>query len=162
MALALCEQAPERVAGLAMISSNAEPARPAGEEHRSRMLQLWDEGGAGSVISALQPSYGLQNPQHLDTLRAMAGAQSRQSFERQLRFAASRPDRGHVWQNAPGPALVISGERDTLCPPPSQQRLLALRPDAQALNLTDCGHFPTLEASRLCRDALMGWAQRLT
>jgi pimeloyl-ACP methyl ester carboxylesterase len=161
LALALCEQAPERVRGMALIASNARRAQPEHWKNRQALLAQWDSGGADAVIDTLLPRYGLSASAQQASVRAMARDHSRALFDTQLRFAAERPERSAVWRHAPGPALIISGERDPLCGPAMQDELKALRPDADWLSLPDSGHFPTLDAPAPCREALARWAQRL-
>lgn len=161
LALALCEMAPERVAGLALVASNARGAQPDHEHNRHALLQQWDIGGADAVVDALLPRYGLAQPCQRSTVRAMAHDHSRALFDAQLQLAAQRPDRSNVWQHAPGPALVISGELDSVCTPAMQTELHTLRPDAARLILPGIGHFPTLDAPEPCHQALTQWAHQI-
>jgi pimeloyl-ACP methyl ester carboxylesterase len=161
LALALSDIDPDRVAGLALVASNAEAGRPAHRGQQHTLLKAWDEGGCAAVVAELLPRYGLRNAEHSADIGDMALQYSQQLFAQQLEFAANRPDRGEAWRRASGPALIISGQRDTLCPSAVQARLKELRPDAHWLDLADSGHFLLLDAPQPCRAALRQWAQAL-
>lgn len=162
LALSLSERAPHRVAGLALVASNAEPAKPSNKTQRTQLLQAWADGGAAAVVAQLSPRYGLRDKAHEASIQDMARGYSLPLFDQQLQFAADRPDRGEVWRKAAGPALLISGEQDTLCPAPVQQRLHDLRPDAHWLHLSDSGHFPLLDDPLPCRHAVQQWAAAIS
>ena len=161
LALALSDLDPHRVAGLALVASNAEAGRPAHQVQKHSLLKVWDEGGCAAVVGQLLPRYGLRDIKHSADIGHMASHYTQPLFAQQLELAANRPDRGEVWRRAPGPALIISGQRDTLCPPAVQARLHELRPDAHWLDLADSGHFPLLDEPQPCRTALRHWAQAL-
>lgn len=161
LALEIAERAPHRIAGLALVASNAKAGTPDHARHGEALLSRWDEGGADAVIDALLPRYQLPSA-HEPTVRAMAREHSRALLEQQLRYAAERPARLGVWQHSAGPALLIGGARDPICPPAVQAELLQYRPDAAYWQLPDSGHFPTLDAPAACREALADWARQLT
>ena len=169
-ALELLRSAPERIAGLALIASNAEAASPAGRKKSRTLWRLWRKtvgGGPREVAKQVKPGY-FHHPAQLRLYAAlvqdMALATSRAAARAEFAWAASRPDgKPALAQLTPQqPLLIVSGATDRLCPRPSQQAMLKAQPLAHWLEIPRCGHFVPLEAPAALNHALQRWAGTLT
>lgn len=73
----------------------------------------------------------------------------------------ARPD---ARRNLPGitcPALVMWGDSDQLTPPDANREIAALLPNAQAVELAQCGHMLTMEQPEQVNSHLLHWRQSL-
>jgi pimeloyl-ACP methyl ester carboxylesterase len=166
VAMEAARMAPERIAGLCLISSDPLP-KPGGEagtaETRARygMVALAREQGMPALAERFLP--GLLHPDHLadaaltENVRAMLLRQSADSLERQIEAGEGRPDHAPVLSALKVPALMICGAEDGFGRGPLQAAMAALLSDAPALLIERCGHLPTLEAPDTVTEAMRGW-----
>lgn len=162
-ALEMMRQAPERIERLAMISSNARAASPKGLRNSVQSKRLWQRrsgGGPDAVLARNLPKYfhhEVSLQKHARLLSSMAcNTSSAVAFE-QFSWAGTRPEGLHVLSNFFGPVLIVSGEKDVLCPPPWQAAMLRAQPSARWISLPHVGHFVPLEAPSELTHALARW-----
>jgi pimeloyl-ACP methyl ester carboxylesterase len=159
-ALELLRDAPERIQGLALVSSNAEAA-PRVVQRRNRGLWLgWRAAGPQSVVKTLKPRYfhhPRQRQRSQSLVHDMAVSTPSKTARQQLHLAAARPSGLSVLEGNRQPLLLVSGANDGLCPPWMQRKILEVRPDAQWIQVPRCGHFLPLEAPGVLTRALRAW-----
>lgn len=66
-------------------------------------------------------------------------------FARQTRALRDRPDQTATLAAYRGPALVLMGESDRLCPRDRHELMHALMPQSHFAIIPNAGHVPTLE-----------------
>jgi pimeloyl-ACP methyl ester carboxylesterase len=66
-------------------------------------------------------------------------------FAHQSRALRDRPDQTATLAAFRGPALVLTGEDDRLCPLDRHQQMHALMPQSRLAIIPRAGHLPTLE-----------------
>lgn len=150
LALEVLRRAPDRVAGLAMIASNAESASPVTRRRSAMNRRLYRQRGFESVIDAALPSYFLPANQRRDRIkiiRKMASTTPRRAALAQFDWIAARPGGMSLLHAFARPVLIVSGAQDKLCPPRLQRRMVAAQPLAQWSQIRSCGHLIPLEAS---------------
>lgn len=149
VAFEILRQAPERVAGLILMDTNAladpEPAR----KKRQEMIETAQTQGIEAVMeSAL---FGIISPDHRDNdiirhvLEHMARTTGVDKYVNEQKTIMSRPDSTELLKKIPCPALVMGGAQDALSPPESLDRMTAQIPTAVHAVIADSGHLPPLE-----------------
>ncbi|MEJ7138787.1 alpha/beta fold hydrolase [Amphibiibacter pelophylacis] len=150
-ALEIVAQAPQRVLGLALISSHAGADLPGRAAGRTELLEQAREHGLVWLIrdklwsSYVHPSR-LRDRALQDLVVAMALEQGLDAYAAQLQLLGRRTDHHATLSAYKGPVLIAAGRDDALCPPPLQTAMLAACPQAEHLVLAQCGHLSPLEA----------------
>jgi pimeloyl-ACP methyl ester carboxylesterase len=164
IAMEVARQAPERVAGLALLGTNAQPESPETYQLRADAIELFERGELREV---LEPNIAFAfHPRQADdealvqrylTIVLDAGAQQ---LVRQNRALMQRPDaRVHLPQLR-CPVLVMCGENDILTPPACSREIAALVPGAVLRWVPECGHMLTMEKPRFVNAVLGDWLQQ--
>lgn len=136
--IALC--APVRVAGLAMIDSNA----------RARAADAPAPAATPSeAVAATWPECVGVDRRNDDGLRSllldMAERIGPETFSAQDRLVRVRTDKRDRLSSIRVPAVIIAGRDDRLCPPAVQQEMAAAMPDAEIALIDGVGHFAPIE-----------------
>lgn len=165
IAMEAARQAPQRLRGLALLGTSAQPESAEMRDLREAACDLFAQGRVAEVI---EPNVALAF--HADqaadaqmtgcyvefVLRAGAG-----QLIAQNRAIMGRPDaRWHL----PGlrcPTLVMCGDSDQLTPPGFSREIAALVPGAELVMVPRCGHMLTMEKPGLVNDTLTRWLDGL-
>jgi len=163
VALALGRQAPEKIAGLALINSNHHGDRP--ERRTRRLAQLaatTDDELPGLIERDYLPRYlHRQAPEHRTLILDMARELGMECFRAQTEALARRQDAGLTLQSIGYPTLIIGSTEDPMCPPAVQEEMHRLVARSKLLMLDHCGHFSTLERPEAVSRALCDWYSML-
>jgi pimeloyl-ACP methyl ester carboxylesterase/predicted ester cyclase len=155
VALEIALQAPDRVAGLAMVSSNARaraqdalqrPADPLEALTASWPDCVGPEGRANTVLR--------------QTLEQMALDTGRDVFAAQEQLVRSRSDKRGRLCALCMPVLVLAGAEDRACPPAMQHEMAEALLDAEVALLEGVGHFAPLEAPDAVAAHVATWLGR--
>lgn len=160
VALEIMRQAPERVARLALLNTNARPDSPESIENRRRLIALADKD-MEAVVQALLPKLmtaeHLQDPLRTGTIGAMKMAIGPEAFKRQeaaiIDRADSRPHLGRI----ECPTLVIAGREDAVMPVEWLEELARGIPNARLAVIEHCGHMAPLEKPAEVARLLRQW-----
>ncbi len=136
-------RAPGRVAGLCVMATNAAGPRPEQYAAWRELDGLVAAGRFAEVVERTLPDMfpGRQVPDaEAGRYRRMAGTVGPGAARQQLAAQATRQDRLAALRSADCPALVLSGARDTLCPPAFHHAIAAALPQGQLRELPDAGH----------------------
>ena len=152
VALELCRQAPDRVAGLALIDTSAQADSAEARQNRQRIVDGL-VAGSSSFAEAIAPFPAkLFHPAHADDpglrrlLEGMARSVGEAGFVRQQKAAMDRQDRREVLATLRCPALVVCGSEDKVTPPERAEEMARLLPgDVELVLVPDSGHMTTLE-----------------
>ena len=163
VAMEAARQAPERVAGLALLGTDARPDSPQMSALREAAIVLFAQDRVREVI---EPNVAMAfHPEHaaalagsyLEFVLAAGGAQ----LVRQNRAVIARPDaRPHLSQLR-CPVLVMCGEDDLLTPPECSREIASLIPQARLVLVPRCGHMLTMERPDVVNATLAGWLANL-
>lgn len=161
VAMEVVRQAPDRVTGLALMDTN--PLAEA-EAVKARRGPQMDKAAAGDLARVMRdemkPHYlsdGANRAAILDLCMDMALSLGPEVFIRQSRALRDRPDQCDTLRAYPGPALVLCGRDDRLCPLSRHELMHDLLPDAVLQVIDGAGHLPTLEQPDSTTDALRAW-----
>lgn len=164
IAMEAARQAPQRVAGLALLGTTARPETPDMRALREGAIALFEQGRVREVI---EPNVALAfhpvNAAKAELVQAYldfvldAGADH---LVRQNRAVIHRPDaRVHLPQ-VTCPVLVVFGAADQLTPPECSAEISALIPGAEYHLLPDSGHMLTMEQPEVVTSLLVQWLAR--
>ena len=163
VAMEAARQAPERIAGLALLGTDARPDAPEMTALREAAIVQF---AAGRVREVIEPNVAMAF--HPDQAQALAGPYldfvlqaGAEQLIRQNRAVITRPDaRVHLPQLR-CPVLVMCGEADLLTPPECSREIARLIPQARLILVPRCGHMLTMEQPELVNATLREWLQAL-
>ena len=152
-----------RVERLALLDTNPRAETPDVRARREPQIASALAGGlAGVMRDEMKPNYLASGPRRsdiLDLCLAMALDLGPEVFERQSRALASRPDQQETLAAFRGPALVMMGEDDRLCPRDRHELMHALIPGSRLAVVAGAGHLPTLEQPQATTAELIRWLE---
>ncbi|WP_343554546.1 alpha/beta hydrolase [Pantoea sp.] len=161
VALEMQAQAPQRIAGLALMAVNPLADAPTNAAGRIALLAKAEESGMTPVIEQLWPRYvhasRLADSGLFHTLCKMATRNSMERFRQQTAIAIQRRDLRHTLPALHAPLLILNGDSDAICTPKHQRLLTDAAPAARHITLEQCGHFLPLEQPQACASALQTW-----
>ena len=164
VAMEMLRLAPERIdrIGLFDTSELAEPGRA--KEMRERQMKAVRAGDLRRVMrDEMKPNYladGPANAAILDLFMDMAETLGPDAFERQSIALRDRRDQTETLRNFEGPALVLCGAEDKLCPVSRHQMMAELLGDSTLHVIENAGHIPTLENPDATNEAVIRWMER--
>ena len=157
VALDALRLAPDRVAGVVLLSGNAFPDDAANADvrrddvaagRREGLQAMMKARGAALVSPSCQASDDI-----VDLIADMAEAEGDEVHARQAEMNIHRPDLRAVVKASQIPILALAGVDDRVCP---RERYLDLdrAPNATLKMVDGAGHFLPLEAPKACADAI--------
>lgn len=165
VALELLRLAPHRVAGVALMDTNARPDSEEAVQRRLQLIEMAETGAFEDVHPALWPR--LVHPDHLGdaaleaTVREMMLEVGPTAFMRQQRAIIGRMDSRPFLKSVTQPALVLVGEQDAITPLVQAEEMHGLLPEAELVVVPQSGHLSSLEQPERVYDALAAWLARI-
>ena len=161
LALEVALAAPERVEGLVVIGAGAGAvADPAAGLRRSARIRGGEKQQVliemGNMIAHLP---GPRGPATREAFITMAQAMDPETLARQSDALAHRTDKWGRLGEISCPVLCLWGVHDQFSPASDGQRIAAAVPRGDYVELSECGHFPTLEYPDESAAALERWLQ---
>ena len=164
VAMEMLEQAPERIERIALLDTNPLAETEAVAAGRVPQIEAARAGRLREVMrDEMKPRYLAPGPRQgpvLDLVLDMAMALGPAVFEEQSRALMARADRTEALRRYGGPALVLCGRHDALCPVHRHEMIAGLLTDAELVVIESAGHLPTLEAPEGTTEALGRWLTR--
>jgi pimeloyl-ACP methyl ester carboxylesterase len=160
VALEIMRQAPQRVAKLALLNTNARPDSDESTANRRRLMALAQRDFQG-VIEALLPR--LMTPAHANDpalvgiVSSMALAVGKETFIRQQNAIIARVDSRPGLKAIRVPTLVIAGREDQIMPLELLEELARGIPGAKLAIIEDCGHIAPMEQPRAVIRLVREW-----
>jgi pimeloyl-ACP methyl ester carboxylesterase len=163
VAMEVLAQAPDRVDRLALLDTNPRAEAPEVQARRGPQIERALSGGLRAVIrDEMKPNYLADGPDRqaiLDLCMDMALSLGSRVFARQSRALRDRPDQTATLAAFRGPALVLMGAEDRLCPRDRHDQMHALMPQSRLVIIDGAGHLPTLERPNETIAALRRWLE---
>lgn len=163
LAMEILAQAPERVERLALLDTNPRAELPQVRARRQPQIDRALAGGLRAVMrDEMKPNYladGSVRQPILDLCMDMALALGPEVFARQSRALRDRADRQATLAAFKGPAVVLMGAEDRLCPHDRHELMHALMPHSRLVIIDGAGHLPTLERPEQTTVALRRWLE---
>lgn len=165
VAMEVIRQAPERVAGVALMDTNPKAEHPKVAEARAPQIARVKAGNLAAVMrDEMKPNYLTDTPQRdeiLDLCMDMALSLGNAAFENQSLALMTRLDQQNTLKGYKGPTLILCGEDDALCPVHRHTLMHDLMPHATLKILKNAGHLPTLEQPDDTTAAIDAWLQEI-
>ncbi|WP_407361483.1 alpha/beta fold hydrolase [Microbacterium sp. LBN7] len=166
VAMSVALAAPERVAGLCLVSTNAKAPTETQREGWRDWLGRMDAGADArelqeSILPALLGAEAVRDrPDLVERTLAMGTVTGEARLRAQLQLQLSR---GDLLGRLPGlsvPTLVVSGLDDVITPPHFHTEIVTRMPDARLVTL-DAGHLLPLERPQAFGSLLRSWQTQL-
>jgi len=147
IALAMQRQAPERIRGIALVSSRSLPDSEEGRKAREATALRAEKEGPGFLAASMpEKAVGAAPPPGvLETLRTIIGSAQAAGVAAASRAMASRPDATPQLARIARPALVLAGRQDKIVPPAESEAMAKAIPGAKLVWCESSGHVPMLE-----------------
>jgi pimeloyl-ACP methyl ester carboxylesterase len=161
IAFEILRQAPERVAKLALMNTQARPDTPEATTRRRGLVARAQNGDYRGVLDELFS--GFVHPSRLgdaslrQLVHDMGDDVGPEAFVRQQTAVISRPDSRPSLAWIKCPTLVLTGDQDNSVPNSQSVEMANGIPGAKLVILPDCGHLPQLEMPQATADALVEW-----
>ncbi len=161
IAFEILRQAPDRVAKLALINTQARPDTPEATARRRDMIARAQAGDYRAILDELFP--GFVHPSRLgeaalcQLVHDMGDDIGVEAFVRQQTAILSRADSRPTMAWIKCPTLVLSGDADNTIPNSLSVEMAQGIPGARLTIIPDCGHLPQVERTQACADALVEW-----
>jgi pimeloyl-ACP methyl ester carboxylesterase len=163
VAFEILRRAPERVARLALLDTQARADTEQAKARRRGLMRLAEKGEFRGVSPRLMPLFlhrdRLSDTALTGTVRAMAEDTGREGFLRQQTAIMGRPDSRPGLGSIACPTLVLAGREDAVTPPERQLEMAAAIPDATLVLVPRCGHLAPLERPDAVTRQLLAWLQ---
>jgi pimeloyl-ACP methyl ester carboxylesterase len=161
VAFEILRRAPQRVARLALLDTQARADTQEARSRRRGLMQLAEKGEFKGVSPRLMPFFihrdRLGDRELTGTVRAMAESVGRDGFLRQQAAIMARPDSRPDLPGIACPTLVLAGREDAVTPPERQHEMATAIPDATLVLLPRCGHLSPLERPEAVARQLLLW-----
>jgi pimeloyl-ACP methyl ester carboxylesterase len=161
IAFEIMRQAPERVAKLALINTQARPDIAEATTRRQGMIARAGKSEYRAVLDELFP--GLVHPSRQgdaalrQLVRDMGDDIGPAAFIRQQMAVIGRPDSRPTLAWIKCPTLVLTGDQDNTIPNSLSMEMASGIPGAKLVVLPNCGHLPQVEQTQATTDALTEW-----
>jgi pimeloyl-ACP methyl ester carboxylesterase len=160
VAMDMLHQAPDRVERLALLDTNPLAERPEVQARRAPQIARALSGDLiGVMRDELKPNYlaDASDTATLDLCLDMARSLGAEVFRRQSLALRNRSDRTETLARFSGPALVLMGADDRLCPRDRHELMHRLMPHSRLVIVPGAGHLPPLERPAPTIAALKDW-----
>ena len=163
VAMEILRQASDRVTHLALLDTN--PLAETADIQACRLAQIAkvEAGGLAEIMrDEMKPNYlkpGSGQPPILELCMDMAMTLGPEVFISQSRALASRADQQATLAAFKGPALILMGEDDQLCPRSRHDLMHKLTPQSRLVIVEGAAHLPTLEQPIKTTAALRRWLE---
>jgi pimeloyl-ACP methyl ester carboxylesterase len=161
IAFEIMRQAPERVAKLALINTQARPDTAEATTRRQTMMARATGSGYHDVLDELFLGFVHPSRQGDATLRQlvhdMGDDVGVEAFTRQQTAVIGRPDSRPTLAWIKCPTLVLTGDQDNTIPNALSMEMAGGIPGAKLVVLPNCGHMPQPEQPQATAEALTEW-----
>jgi pimeloyl-ACP methyl ester carboxylesterase len=161
IAFEIMRQAPDRVAKLALLNTQARPDTPEATARRRTMIARAKGGEYHAVLDELFSGF-VHPSRRADTdlrrlVHDMGADVGLEGFVRQQEAILSRPDSRPMLAAIKCPTLVLSGDEDNTIPNALSVEMADNIHHAKLVILPNCGHLPQLEQPQATAEALAEW-----
>ncbi|MCP4621489.1 MAG: alpha/beta fold hydrolase [Bradyrhizobium sp.] len=161
IAFEIMRQAPDRVAKLALINTQARPDTPEASERRRGMMARAKAGEYRAILDELFPGFVHPSRRGDAALRQlvhdMGDDVGAEGFVRQQTAIIARVDSRPALAWIKCPTLVLTGDEDSTIPNSLSREMADGIHGARLVILPNCGHFPPPEQPEATAAALVEW-----
>lgn len=162
VAMALVRRAPERVAALGLLATNARPPTDGQHAAWTRQREALVSGRTARDLQRdLLPALTVRRtPDRDERVLAMADAVGDDAWDAQLRLQTTRIDERPGLRRVRIPTVVVAGELDTICPVANHVEIAGAIPGAQLRVVPGAGHLLPFDAPAPTAALLASLTQR--
>jgi 3-oxoadipate enol-lactonase len=161
-AFAMWRRHRDRIAGLALVDTRAEPDDQDGRERRRQAAALVRSAGSDAIADGPPPLLSDRaEPALWDRVKDIIRRQPPGAIAAASLGMAERPDSRPLLPEIDVPTSVIVGELDTLTPPPMSEAMAEAIPGAELVVVEGAGHVSNLEAPEAFLAAIRGLLARV-
>lgn len=161
IAFEIMRQAPERVARLALMNTQARPDTPEASERRRGQIARAKAGEYRAILDELFAGFVHPSRRDDDALRRLVNDMGDdvgpEAFVRQLTAIMTRPDSRPTMAWIRCPTLVLSSDEDKTVPNSLSTEMAGGIPGAKLVIIPDCGHLTPPEQPQATAAALVEW-----
>lgn len=167
VAMAMVRVAPERVAGLLLVDTQASADGPDQQANRRAVADRADSSGtSGWLASDMVPNLlgdttRHQRPELVEQVRGLVEDQPAEGVAWAQRAMAARPDSTQALRDFRAPALVVVGAEDGITSPREAEAMAGLLPEGELVTLPGAGHLSALEDPDAFAAAIGPWLSRI-
>ena len=165
VALEVARRASDRLTGLALVSTSAQPDTEEKRKQRAGLVELSQIGKFKGVTPRLLPRFfspeALQDEAKTSIAIEMGETVGKDNFILQQQAIMGRRDQRPYLPSFTKPSVVICGQLDVLTPPAHAVEMAGLLPDSRLHLLDDVGHMSTIEAPEEVNQHLLDWYKQL-
>ena len=159
VAFAFARKYPDRLAGLILADTRAEPDDDAAKANRDKLIGLATTSPASAIIEQmlpklLGPSTHARRPDLVDLVRRLGADQRPAGIVAALQVLRNRPDSRPMLGEVRVPTLILVGREDELTPPPMAESMAKGIAGAKLVILEEAGHLSNLEQPVAFSDAV--------
>jgi len=153
ISLAFAHSYPNRLSGLGLVASQADPDSP--ERRQARLRTARDVRAKGvDLIAHGIPSTLTYQEDLQEKLHEMFHGVRKQSIINSLKGMAERPDANPWLAGIKVPTLVIAGAQDKLIPPQKSRDMVAMLNKSWLIEIPEASHMPMLETPERVAEGL--------
>jgi len=156
VALAFAREFPDRVSGLAMVSSQIGADTPETKESRLSTAKQVMEKGVSVVAESMTPKLSADKRVQ-DFAQHLIGKQRPNGVSNALNSMAGRSDSSELFGKFKFPVLIIHGDADLLIPVKRGREMKAALPAAQYFELAGRGHMAMMEKPEAVANAFQSF-----
>lgn len=162
VALAFAALAPERLDGLVLIDTRANPDTEEVKAKRDATRAMVDAHGTRSLVQAqiLSQFTATTRAQHrllVEEVRDLMLRQPKPAVLAALQAMRDRPDRFATLASLPVPVLVMVGADDAVTPPDAARAMTAACRDATLVVIPGAAHLAPMEQPEAVNQAILEW-----
>lgn len=140
----------ERLAGLILADTRAEPDDDTARANRDKMIAFASANPASAVVEQMLPKLlgattMAKQPGVAEEVKRIASAQSTAAIVAALKGLRDRPDSRPTLELIRVPTLILVGREDVLTPPALSESMAASVPGAMLEVIEEAGHLSNLE-----------------
>jgi 3-oxoadipate enol-lactonase len=150
VAMAFARRFPDRLAGLILADTRAEPDDAAAKGNRDKLIAIARSEGSGAIVDAMLPKLvgeetRAKRPGVAETVRALGAKQNPEAVAAALAALRDRPDAGPGLDALTAPLLVLVGEHDAVTPPTLAAAMAGRVYGSELVTVAGAGHLSNLE-----------------
>jgi pimeloyl-ACP methyl ester carboxylesterase len=161
IAFEIMRQAPERVAKLALLNTQARPDAPEAIERRTAMIKVIEAGGfkaANETLYAVLVHSSRRDDAALKKIvHDMADDIGPEAFVRQVHAVMARADSRPTLAAIKCPTLVLTSDQDSVISNSLSAEIAGGISGAKLVTIPDCGHLSQIEQPRAVANAMVEW-----
>jgi pimeloyl-ACP methyl ester carboxylesterase len=167
VAFSIMARYPNRVRGLILMDTraSADTLEAARDREASAQAVLAANSPLPVVEKMLPRLFGKatleENPERVESLRAVMEQSSPRGVAGALRGMALRPDRRQMLAEISVPTLVLVGDQDVITPPDEVKALAGAIPNSRLVVIPDAGHMAPYENSVAANTAILEFVKSL-